>query len=370
MAEGPRFKEIQEQQKRLEMLLVEEHLEELQAKHGTLQQTLEGMQKSLQQQMQSILDHMHHYNKSKSLLGDGLIAQGDRAFNLFPDLRDATSIRGSQSQENSSSFPSVEFLYFNGSDPRAWVQKSNMYFNVISIFPEDQRVPSAVVHFLGKAERWFQNYLEERQMPSGDDLIVVFMEMFDDVEPALHLELFDDSKSHVLLFNKELRESFFISCFISGLKEEIKGSILVAKPQSFQQAVALVKQFESIVDALISRLSTLNKLHNSNPPSFKTPAQPQRSFSSPPKPPYIPKPNTTPHVRKLLTTAEMKARRGKNLCYNCDKTNVPGHRCKQRHLFLMMIEDEEEAYMNDVGCEKECVKRCICKLSQRKGNYS
>ncbi|PIN27065.1 hypothetical protein CDL12_00163 [Handroanthus impetiginosus] len=161
---------------------------------------------------------------------------------------------------------------------------------------------------------------------------------------AEYLERFDDLKSHVLLFNKELKKSFFISCFISGLKEEIKGSVLIAKPQSFQQAVALVKRFET--------------------PNLKTPTQRQRSFSSPPIPLYLPKPNTTSPIRKLLTIAEMKARGEKNLCYNCNETYVPRHRSKKRPFFLMMTEGEEKAYLNYVGCEEECVDEVLLDSSK------
>ncbi|KAG8382321.1 hypothetical protein BUALT_Bualt05G0065300 [Buddleja alternifolia] len=43
----------------------------------------------------------------------------------------------------------------------------------------------------------------------------------------------------------------------------------------------------------------------------------------------------------------MRARREKNLCYNCDEVFVPGHRCKQRQVYMIMSQEEEEAYTVD-----------------------
>ncbi|KAG8372812.1 hypothetical protein BUALT_Bualt12G0106000 [Buddleja alternifolia] len=43
----------------------------------------------------------------------------------------------------------------------------------------------------------------------------------------------------------------------------------------------------------------------------------------------------------------MRARREKNLCYNCDEVFVPGHRCKLRQVYMIMSQEEEEAYTVD-----------------------
>ncbi|GAA0167802.1 hypothetical protein LIER_40451 [Lithospermum erythrorhizon] len=38
----------------------------------------------------------------------------------------------------------------------------------------------------------------------------------------------------------------------------------------------------------------------------------------------------------------MQARREKNMFYNCDETYFIGHKCKNRTLYLMMSEEEEQ----------------------------
>ncbi|PIN03993.1 hypothetical protein CDL12_23478 [Handroanthus impetiginosus] len=386
MAEGTRFKELQEQLRKQEALMVEEraireanihHLqtqwEGMQSTQVSIQQTLEAMQKQFQLQMHSITDQMHQYNKGKSLLDEGMSAPAERNSNspLQKDTRVNWS-EHSQTQVSASSMPKVEFPYFDGTEPRAWVRQSRWYFNIVHTFPEEQKVSFAVVHFRGKAELWFQNLLEERSMPSWEELIVLVMERFDDLEPALvvgelsrlqqmgtvgdYYERFEDLKSHVMVFHKELKESYFVHNFISGLKEEIKGSVLAAKPQTLSQAVSIAKQFESTIEALISRVSKAAKPVNQRPlPKFpNTPG----NFSHPPKPPMGGKNKPQAPIRRLLTAAEMQARRGKNLCYNCDEVFVPGHRCKNRQSFFMMSAEEEEAFLDDIGQDGdgECIE--------------
>lgn len=37
----------------------------------------------------------------------------------------------------------------------------------------------------------------------------------------------------------------------------------------------------------------------------------------------------------------MTSRREKGLCYHCDEVYVPGHTCKNKHIYIMITEEEE-----------------------------
>ncbi|XP_077224918.1 uncharacterized protein LOC143858163 [Tasmannia lanceolata] len=43
---------------------------------------------------------------------------------------------------------------------------------------------------------------------------------------------------------------------------------------------------------------------------------------------------------KKLTHDEMKARRDRGLCYNCDERYTPGHRCKRQQIFMLDLEED------------------------------
>jgi hypothetical protein len=67
------------------------------------------------------------------------------------------------------------------------------------------------------------------------------------------------------------------------------------------------------------------------------------------KPSFIPRPKpvnpTTPSAPlkiQKLTRAEMDERQLKALCYNCDDKYFPGHKCKERNIFMAISEDISE----------------------------
>lgn len=65
--------------------------------------------------------------------------------------------------------------------------------------------------------------------------------------------------------------------------------------------------------------------------------------------PVVQEVNTNPHTirptRKILSTAEMRARREKGLCYNCEEQFTPGHKCKRSHMFFLITKKEQVDYL-------------------------
>jgi hypothetical protein len=127
---------------------------------------------------------------------------------------------------------------------------------------------------------------------------------------------------------------FYLSCFISGLKPEIRRKVQAFQPISLSHAISLAKlQEEKINDhptASSNRRTPLTISTNTNSattskPPYKNPAT-------------LLQPNTPPqnHVPiKRLSPQELQARREKGLCYNCDDKFSPGHRCKRSFHILI-----------------------------------
>ncbi|KAG8375100.1 hypothetical protein BUALT_Bualt10G0065200 [Buddleja alternifolia] len=169
-----------------------------------------------------------------------------------------------------------------------------------------------------------------------------------------YLEKFEELKSHMLIFNKDCPEEYFSTSFVSGLRDDIRGAIMSMKLKDFHQTVTLAKKQEGTVDAIIRRASLTSKNFSQNKPTYRhipsTYSQ-SRNPQIPPKPPYQNQPETNQPHRKLLTASEMGARKEKNLCYNCEETFVPGHRCKQRQIYMIMSEEEELIHNSQLGNE-------------------
>ena len=95
-----------------------------------------------------------------------------------------------------------------------------------------------------------------------------------------------------VLFNKvTLTEEYFLSCFLSGLKEEIKIPVKMIGPSSLQQAYALARMQESYL------MATRNyRTYSNKPPLLPAPKQPL--------PPLLPTPNTIQKINNNTTIAK------------------------------------------------------------------
>jgi hypothetical protein len=116
-----------------------------------------------------------------------------------------------------------------------------------------------------------------------------------------------------------MTDAFFQECFISGLKEEIRAHVLMARPSTWVVATKRDKEAQQVV------------------------------FSQNRKPSFIPHPKTitpttpsTPLKIQKLTRAEMVECQLKGLCYNCDEKYFLGHKCKEQKLFMAISEDISE----------------------------
>ncbi|XP_072066694.1 uncharacterized protein [Arachis hypogaea] len=156
-----------------------------------------------------------------------------------------------------------------------------------------------------------------------------------------------------------LSEEWIISLFVAGLKEPLKCESLLAQPTSYVQAVSIPKLHEqkNAVTAGLARSTgskpitqqaptrfapnrTLNPIYTNQKiqtnPTSTNPANPTilHSTNTPTKTPQPP--------FKKLTSAEIRARREKGLCYYCDDNYAPRHRCKASYQLLIGEEELQE----------------------------
>jgi hypothetical protein len=130
------------------------------------------------------------------------------------------------------------------------------------------------------------------------------------------IEDFIDAFEHLDFRTKGMTDAFFRECFISGLKEEIRAHVLMARPTTWVEDTKKAKEAQQIVSS-----------QNRKP-----------SFIPRPKPVNPNTPSTPLKIQKL-TRAEMAERQLKGLCYNCDDKYFLGHKCKEQKLFMAISED-------------------------------
>ncbi|PNX96980.1 retrotransposon-related protein, partial [Trifolium pratense] len=137
----------------------------------------------------------------------------------------------------------------------------------------------------------------------------------------------------------DLPHQFYLSCFISGLRADIRREVMAFQPASLTQAISLAKlQEEKLNDK--SHVSTYRRPDTSTS-TFRPPPRPTLT-TTPTPPPNNPPPTTLPNRPtpiKRLSPAELQARRERGLCYNCDERYQPGHRCR-RQFYILIAEPD------------------------------
>ncbi|KAM1805116.1 hypothetical protein ACFX12_030902 [Malus domestica] len=152
----------------------------------------------------------------------------------------------------------------------------------------------------------------------------------------------EDYVGHFIQFScrtPDWSDAQLLGAFLEGLKDELQDDVVASGPSSLARAIELARIYEHKQGRRPSSCSGFNR-------SFASSAKPISSSSFPPstQPPStwpLPPPPSTPSHKPILrfTQAEMRARREKGLCFNCDEQYRPGHRCRQSHVFLLLADD-------------------------------
>jgi len=125
----------------------------------------------------------------------------------------------------------------------------------------------------------------------------------------------------------KLSQAHQVGSFVSGLKENIKMEVQAAKPATLTTAVGLSRLYEARVLA-------------QRKPSFDSKPRPYQSQGRNQNSPSIH--NSTPTIKKLIES-EMKERRERGLCFNCDEKFRLGHRCKKLFLIEGIYPTEDDS---------------------------
>ena len=126
---------------------------------------------------------------------------------------------------------------------------------------------------------------------------------------------------------KNLPESHKLSCFLNGLRDEIRLAVRMQNPRTLSAAFGLDKiQEEYLPFQESSKTNWQESLTNKHDSKAESSAN-------------VP-------IQKI-TSNQMEERRKKGLCYYCDEKWQPKHKCKGLKLF--MIDEVQEVSQVEVG---------------------
>ena len=155
----------------------------------------------------------------------------------------------------------LDFPRFAGDNPKGWIYRCERFFDFNGT-GEIHKVHIASIHLEDKALEWFQGYLSTHGIPTwlefSHDICLRFgPNVYEDDTGVLtklkqdglvrnYHERFEELANRT----KGLPEEFFVSCFISGLKEEIRPIVQMFRPKTMIQVVGLARLQEEHIEAI------------------------------------------------------------------------------------------------------------------------
>nr|GEV91046.1 hypothetical protein [Tanacetum cinerariifolium] len=206
----------------------------------------------------------------------------------------------------------IQFPRFSGGDPTSWLNQASQYFEFQRPMTWAEFSQALLARFRPTD---YENPFESLSRLKHTTMVAQYQESFEKL-------------SHQV---DGLPEDFLMTCYIGGLKDEVKLEVKMKKPRSLIDAMGLSRMAEE-------KLGLARK--QSQPIRFFTTSSVGRL------PPIDlagilgPGPTTTlashsPSPTRRISNTEAKARCEKGLCYYCDENYLPGHRCTKPQFFMI-----------------------------------
>ena len=156
--------------------------------------------------------------------------------------------------------PRLEIPFFNGDDPIDWLKQCEKFFELTGT-PIDQWVNMSLAHFQGRAAMWFRGVGLPWQVISWPQWCALICTRFSAANVHEAVELFQNVKQYgmtveqyidkfeeyVDLVRRDhpyLQEQYITSCFIGGLRNDIKHDVCGQKPQVLLESYRYAKTYE------------------------------------------------------------------------------------------------------------------------------
>jgi hypothetical protein len=135
----------------------------------------------------------------------------------------------------------VDVTKFDGSNPTGWVTQMEHYFSLYGITNDLAKLWYGVLHLDQERWQWWQWRKTSRQgYISWTHFVAEIYECFDTdtnhlgrltkLKQSGTMEGFIASFERLAFRTEGMSDAFFRECFISGLKDEIRAHVLMARP--------------------------------------------------------------------------------------------------------------------------------------------
>jgi hypothetical protein len=148
--------------------------------------------------------------------------------------------------------PWVDVTKFDGSDPTGWVTQMEHYFSLYNITDDLAKLRYGVLHLDQERWQWWQWRKASRQgYIAWTQFVAELYELFDTdtnhlgcltkLKQSGTVEDFIAAFERLAFRTEGMTDAFFRECFISGLKEEVRAHVLMARPTTWVEATKKAK---------------------------------------------------------------------------------------------------------------------------------
>ncbi|XP_019237377.1 PREDICTED: uncharacterized protein LOC109217575 [Nicotiana attenuata] len=240
---------------------------------------------------------------------------------------------------------------FCSENPEAWIFQVERYF-VFYKTSESEQLTIASFYLDGEALEWYRWLFRNKQLVDWDhfaakDRIRFRQKRLESVEGRLAklrqtTTVSEFQKRFETLANEtgDMTDARMVRIFISGLPEDIKNSVLVHRPKTYEETLDLAHIHEHRIQAekgparpafarTTSILPTPNlaPLNQNTSTSLTTNATASQTSNRP--------------LIKRLSHIEVQSRRERGLCFYCEEKFVPGHKCKTPSQLLLLTNEPD-----------------------------
>jgi hypothetical protein len=155
----------------------------------------------------------------------------------------------------------MDYPKFDGDNLRLWREQCEIYFEIYGI-SEMMKTRFATLNFVGSAALWLQTVQLRGIFQNWEAMHTVVCAHFDKDQYPLHMKQlenlrqtgsvadyqakFEQLAHSILLYNPAYDDVYFVTKFLSGLKEEIREPITLHRPPNLETAgtLALLQEAE------------------------------------------------------------------------------------------------------------------------------
>ncbi|CAN6343657.1 unnamed protein product [Urochloa humidicola] len=249
-------------------------------------------------------------------------------------------------ESNIGRLPKLNFLVFEGENPKLWISHSQDYFDLYQV-PSHRWIKVASMHITpaSTAGRWLQSVEKRLTQASWSEFCQMILDRFGKEHHELlirqlfhikqlrsvadYIERFSELVDSLTTYEPHTDPLYYTMRFVDGLKQDIKSAVLEQRPPDLDTACVLALLQEEV--AVVDKRNEIRK-----PEYFQTPKPPVKQSFPLPQPPRVEKAEdrrVADNGRNRTTDDKLSAlrsyRRARGLCIKCAEKWSRDHRCPE-----------------------------------------